>query len=199
MIVDAMVCGGPRLAAWVVRTRPDDLWKARAPPAASLPRDVVTTGTTWPWFTPLQHWARTNFSAMDDHFMAAPRRLADRALKHALSTWFDCRPFGAYAARCPPHMLYYMRDHGLASGAVLTSEWIPSIQSVLRSHVFRGRASMATRTETRTIASRDSRFTLTAKARFPAGSAPCRALPRVAPASIPPVRALEHPCTVDHE
>lgn len=107
---------------WVVRSRPDDLWKARVPPAASLPRDAVTVGSTWPWFAPLQYWERTNYSAMDDHFMAAPRQLADTALKHALAGWFDCRPPREYVARCPPQMLHYLREHGLADKAVLTSE-----------------------------------------------------------------------------
>lgn len=122
---------------WVVRTRPDDLWKVNAPPAVSLPRNMVSTGATWPWFAPLQHWARTNYSAIDDHFMAAPRKLADLAMKRALDTWRDCRSLADYELVCPSKMLYYFRDHGISDRAMMTSECLLGLH--LRSHGVRWR------------------------------------------------------------
>ena len=107
---------------WIVRSRPDDFWKSRAPRATSLPRDVVTTGQMWSWFVPLQHWNRTKLSAMEDHFMAAPRQLANAALKRAVDKWFDCRSLPGYERVCPGSMLYYMKRVNISTKAMMTSE-----------------------------------------------------------------------------
>lgn len=92
---------------WVVRVRPDDVWKGPVPPAYSLQPNFVTTGSVWPFLTALQHWSRTNYSALDDHFLAAPRFLADAALGAAVGAWFDCRQTWQYACRCPPRMFLF--------------------------------------------------------------------------------------------
>ena len=92
---------------WVVRARPDDVWKAKVPPATVLPRGVVTTGGVWPYLAEMQHW-RNNFTAMEDHFMAVPRAHAAAAFS-AFHTWFDCRPAVEYDSLCPPQMLHF--DH----------------------------------------------------------------------------------------
>ena len=117
---------------WVVRSRPDDLWKAPTPAATSLPNNVVTTGQVWPWFTPLQHWHKTNFTAMEDHFMAVPRNLADRALKLAPRTWWDCRPARRYAALCPPAMFHYLQGTNITKRPTMTSECLLGLH--LREH-----------------------------------------------------------------
>ena len=91
---------------WVVRARPDDVWKSRVPPVRSIPSDRVTTGQAWgPMFIELQHW-RSSYAAMEDHFLAAPRVLADVAFR-AIEKWFDCRPADEYEKLCPPGMLHY--------------------------------------------------------------------------------------------
>ena len=90
---------------WVVRSRPDDVWKGKVPPATELPDSAVTTGSVWGFLTELSHW-KSNYTAMDDHFMAVPRRFADTALT-AFHSWFDCRPTADYEQVCPPNMLHF--------------------------------------------------------------------------------------------
>ena len=87
------------------------MWKAKAPPATAVPRDVVSTGQNWPWFVPLQHWHTTNLSAVEDHFMAAPRDLAHIAMHRAVDAWYDCRPISGYVRACPQSMIHYFDPH----------------------------------------------------------------------------------------
>ena len=90
---------------WVVRARPDDVWKTPTPPATVLPRDVITTGGVWEFLVRLADW-QNNFTAIEDHFMAVPRMYAGVAFS-AVRSWFDCRPTAAYRTVCPPHMLHF--------------------------------------------------------------------------------------------
>lgn len=100
---------------WIVRARPDDVWKEKTPAAVSLPREVITTGAVWGWFAELANAracahscapGKNNYTAMEDHFMASPRALADAAFT-ALEMWYDCRPTAEYARVCPPDMLHF--------------------------------------------------------------------------------------------
>ena len=122
---------------WIVRSRPDDLWKNRVPSALTLPRDMVTTGQTWAWFAPLQYWESTNYTAMEDHFMAVPRRLAERALGLAPTAWWDCRSPSSYKALCPSTMLHYLQKVNLSARPTMTSECLLGLH--LREHGVRWR------------------------------------------------------------
>ena len=119
---------------WVVRMRPDDFWKARVPHASSLPRSMVHTGQVWPWFVPLQYWDQTNFSAVEDHFLAAPRALADTAFRLSLDGWYDCRPAEEYEKRCPSKMIHFYTG---PSALMMTSECLLGLH--LRTHGVRWR------------------------------------------------------------
>ena len=100
---------------WIVRARPDDVWKEKAPAAVSLPREVISTGAVWGFLADLANAracarscapGKTNYTAMEDHFMASPRALAGTAFT-ALQMWHDCRPTAEYERVCPPNMLHF--------------------------------------------------------------------------------------------
>jgi hypothetical protein len=117
---------------WVVRSRPDDVWKDKVPPASTLPPTWLTTGNAHGFLTKLQVWADNNYTAIDDHFLAAPRAMANVAFS-ALRAWSDCRPTEQYERTCPPQMLYY----GGRLTPMLQSECL--LGSYLREHQLRWR------------------------------------------------------------
>ena len=92
---------------WVLRARPDEFWETRVPNASMLPTHVLSTGEEFAILRPYQNWSHTHHAAIEDHFMAVPRRLARAAMYEALEMWHDCRTLHAYERACP---LLYVHD-----------------------------------------------------------------------------------------
>ncbi len=78
---------------WIVRSRPDDAWRAPVPHVSSLPIDVITVPQHWPGMMGLGFM-------VEDHFFMVPRQLA-RIVFAAVDGWSACPALHKIVQRCP--------------------------------------------------------------------------------------------------
>lgn len=78
---------------WIVRSRPDDAWRAPVPHVSSLPVDVITVPQHWPGMMGLRFM-------VEDHFFMVPRQLA-RVVFAAVEGWSACPALHTIVQRCP--------------------------------------------------------------------------------------------------